>query len=210
MQRIECLRLLAPMVDDNDLVAASLANTTKEWHAVRPKDSNLYEMNMGLSLPVSLGLALALPHRRVISLESDGSMLLMMGNLATLGNVRPSNLTVIVFDNEAYAVTGGLPSATAGGVDLAGVAASCGVPHVAKVTDLAAFAREARAALQSSQCTVIVAKVEKIGYKSTTDMDGPENKYHFVRHVERMEGIRIIHTTRWEDPKDKKVNLRIG
>ena len=114
MTRYECLGILAPFLKDEDLVVTALGWVAGEWHSIRPKESNLYQINMGMCTPLSLGLALVLPHRRVIALESDGSVLLYLGNLTTLANKKPKNLTVVVFDNQCYLATGGLPTATAG------------------------------------------------------------------------------------------------
>ena len=98
MKRLDCLSLLGPLIKDDDLVVTTLGWVAGEWFAVRHKESNLYQINMGMCTPLCLGLALVLPHRRVIAIESDGSVLLNLGAMATLANKRPSNLTVIVFD----------------------------------------------------------------------------------------------------------------
>ncbi len=57
---------------------------------------------MGNALGTGIGLALALRHRKVIVVESDGSLLLALFNLPTLVNLNPSNLVVFVFDNEVF------------------------------------------------------------------------------------------------------------
>ena len=49
-----------------------------------------------------------------------------LGALATIGVQKPANLTVVVIDNERYGETGMQKTHTASGVDLAGVARSCG------------------------------------------------------------------------------------
>ena len=54
-------------------------------------------------------------------------MLMGMGSLATIGVQRPPNLAVIVFDNQRYGETGMQASHTDKGVDLVGVAKSCGI-----------------------------------------------------------------------------------
>ena len=113
---------------------------------MRHKESNLYQINMGMCTPLCLGLALVLPHRRVIAIESDGSVLLNLGAMATLANKRPSNLTVIVFDNQCYMATGGLPTATAGVTDLAAMANGAGIENSCSLSALNEFEREARAA----------------------------------------------------------------
>jgi thiamine pyrophosphate-dependent acetolactate synthase large subunit-like protein len=181
-------------VKDDDLAVTTLGWVAGEWFAVRHKESNLYQVNMGMCTPLCLGLALVLPHRRVIAIESDGSVLLNLGAMTTLANKRPPNLTVVVFDNQCYMATGGLPTATAGVTDLAAMANGAGIEHSYSVSSLNEFEHEARAALQRKGPNYIVAKVEAAGKRMSTDMDGKEGKYRFVRYIERTEGIKIIGT----------------
>ena len=192
MTRYECLKILAPLLKEQDLVVTALGWVAGEWHDVRPAESNLYQINMGMCAPVCLGLALTLPHRRVVGLESDGSTLMYLGNLTTLGNAKPANLTIIVFDNQCYQATGGLPSATAGGTDLAGIAKCAGIQHAHEVRTTAEFEQQADAALERQALSYIVAKIEVAGKRMSTGMDGKESKYHFVRYIEKTEGIKII------------------
>lgn len=194
MTRYECLKVLASLLKDEDLVVTALGWVAGEWHSVRPKESNLYQINMGMCTPLCLGLSLVLPHRRVIALESDGSVLLYLGNLTTLANKRPPNLTVIVFDNQCYLATGGLPTATAGVTDLAGMARAAGVADSYEVRTLEEFEQKSRAALDRIGPSYIVAKVDPSGKRMSTNMDGKESKYRFVRYIERTEGIKIIGT----------------
>src|SRR5919109_3192028 len=144
MNRFECLKILAPLLKEQDLVVTALGWVAGEWHAVRPAESNLYQINMGMCAPVCLGLALTLPHRRVIGLESDGSTLMYLGNLTTLGNKRPPNLTIVVFDNQCYQATGGLPTATAGATNLAAIASAAGIPHAYEAKTLQELEQHAR------------------------------------------------------------------
>lgn len=194
MTRYECLSILAPFLKDEDLVVTALGWVAGEWHSIRPKESNLYQINMGMCTPLSLGLALVLPHRRVIALESDGSVLFYLGNLATLANKKPKNLTVVVFDNQCYLATGGLPTATAGVTDLAAMARAAGIAHSYEVKTAEEFREQAHAALRREGPSYIVAKVDAAGKRMSTNMDGKEAKYRFVRYIEKSEGIRIIGT----------------
>ena len=194
MTRYECLKILAPLLKDEDLVVTTLGWVAGEWHSIRPKESNLYQINMGLCTPLCLGLALVLPRRRVIGLESDGSVLLYLGNITTLANKRPPNLTVIVFDNQCYLATGGLPTATAGPTDLVGLARAAGIGQSYEARSPQEFQDQARAALERQGPSYVVAKVEATGKRISTGMDGRESKYRFVRYIERTEGIKIIGT----------------
>lgn len=96
---------------------------------------------MGGAASIGLGLALAQPKRPVLVLTGDGEMLMGLGSLAAIGVQRPRNLSVVVLDNEHYGETGMQPSHTRFGVDLAGVAKSCGFASASKVTTLAGVAR---------------------------------------------------------------------
>lgn len=192
MTRYECLQILAPLLNERDLVVTALGWVAGEWHSVRPAESNLYQINMGMCAPLCLGLALTLPHRRVIGLESDGSTLMYLGNLTTLGNNRPPNLTLIVFDNQCYQATGGLPTATAGATNLAGIASCAGIEHAYEVRTAQEFEAQVRSALERQGLSYIVAKIEVAGRRMSTGMDGKESKYRFVRYIEKSEGIKII------------------
>ena len=82
---------------------------------------------MGGALSVGLGLALAQPSRRVLVITGDGEMLMGLGSLATVAIQSPSNLAIVVLDNEHYGETGMQTTHTAGNVDLAAVASATGI-----------------------------------------------------------------------------------
>ena len=95
---------------------------------------------MGGAAMCGLGLALAQPDRRVLVLTGDGEMLMGLGSLAAIAAQRPTNLAIVVIDNESYGETGMQPTHTAAQVDLAGVAAATGFATAATVTDEAGLA----------------------------------------------------------------------
>ncbi len=92
---------------------------------------------MGGAVPMGLGLALAQPARRVLVITGDGEMLMGLGSLATVAIQAPSNLAVVVLDNERYGETGMQHTHTAGGVDLEAVAAATGFPVCMTIRDSA-------------------------------------------------------------------------
>ena len=90
MKRYDCLKALASVVREDDLVVTNLGNTMHEWLSVRPSRANLYNMNLGQCTPVALGLALALPHSRVIALDGDGNLLMNLASLADVAYHKPT------------------------------------------------------------------------------------------------------------------------
>jgi sulfopyruvate decarboxylase subunit beta len=195
MNRYDCFEFLVPSMTDQ-LVVGSLSGQRVEWGHLSGHPGNLLVASMGAALGIGIGLALVLPHRKVIVLESDGSLLLSLYNLPTLGNLNPSNLAVFVFDNEVYSGTRiSEPSATAGKTDLASVARSCGVERAITVRDLESFKQEATKALQENVLRFVVCKVDKTtGHRQiqrpTEDLW--EHKYRFVRYLEKTEGKQIF------------------
>lgn len=191
MIRHECLQFLAPLITDQ-LVITSQSGQRIEWSHLSNRDGNLLVGMMGCAIGVGMGLALALPHRKVLVLESDGSVLLSLFNLATLANLNPHNLGIFVFDNEVYSGARiSFPTATAGKTDLEAMARGAGIERSVTVRDIEAFKTEATAALSGNELRFIVCKVEESLLhreipRPTTDL--AENKYRFVRYLEQTEG----------------------
>ena len=195
MNRFECFELLAPLITDQ-LVIASLSGQRVEWSHLSDHQGNLLVGAMGNALGIGLGLAIALPHRKVIALESDGSLLLSLYNLPTLATAGVSNLVVFVFDNQAYSGSRiSHPTATATKTDLEAVARGSGIARCVTVRDLQAFEKEMTAALQESELRFVVCKVdETVRHRQIqrTNVDTFENKYRFVRFIEETEGKPVF------------------
>jgi thiamine pyrophosphate-dependent acetolactate synthase large subunit-like protein len=191
VKRFDLLQKLAAVVKD-ELVVTTLKGTANEWHHLCPKDSNLYYMGIGLVSPVALGLAMALPGRKVISLDSDGSLLLDLSIFATVAHSKAANLIIICFDNGSYESNGGLPTATATAADLAGIARASGVESTV-VRDVDEFQSAVREAFATRGPHFINAKVAPGTMKVPVTMTyGKYNKFTFVRHVELSEGVKIL------------------
>ncbi len=111
-------------------VVASLGNASRELFAQYDTDATFYMLgSMGMPVPFGLGVALS-NTRPVFVLEGDGGCLMNLGALATVARYGPSNLSIVIFDNESYESTGIQLSHTRFGADLAGIARSSGIKHV--------------------------------------------------------------------------------
>jgi thiamine pyrophosphate-dependent acetolactate synthase large subunit-like protein len=136
LERRSAIKTLLAERPDNLFVVPGLGSTTYDVASLGESDHDFHLWGaMGGAAMIGLGLALAQPKLRVAVITGDGEMLMGMGSLATIGVQQPANLAVIVFDNAHYGETGMQASHTGGGVDLIGVAKSCGIPDTLAVTD---------------------------------------------------------------------------
>jgi sulfopyruvate decarboxylase subunit beta len=193
MKRIDCLKAIAGKVGDA-LVVGSAGGATVEWYALHPSEGNFRSRTLGLASSIGLGIALGLPNRKVIVLDGDGSLLMNLCGLPTAAWAAPKNLIHIVFDNTVYESSGSSPTATSGRTDLVAVAKAAGFPRALWAPDVAGFARAVAEALTGNELTFIGVKVEPgivPGIPSPT-IDDTENKYRFMRHIEKLEGKPIF------------------
>ena len=113
MNRFDLTSRLVAKLKNEEAVIGGIGNTNFDLWAAGHRPQNFYMLgSMGLAFPIALGVALAQPNRRVFALEGDGSLLMQLGSLATIGIQQPRNLAVIVFDNGVYGETGMQPSHT--------------------------------------------------------------------------------------------------
>lgn len=194
MKRFDCLKALAPLISDA-LTVSSAGAMTLEWNSLRPSDGNFRVRTLGLCSSIALGMALGLPHRKIVALDGDGSLLMNLCSLATIARMQPKNLVHIVFDNEVYEASGSKKTATAAGTDLVGVARAAGVKNASWANSLDQFGKTIRSALSSGELFFIGAKVttERVEVPPYP-IDEVENKYRFIRHVEKAEKIEILKT----------------
>jgi sulfopyruvate decarboxylase subunit beta len=196
ISRYACMELLGRRLRD-ELVILSLGGAVDEWYNAAPhmRAASLFQQQLGCVSAEAFGLAVGLPHRRVVSLDTDGGLLFNLGILATLGNERPENLFVVVWDNEQYQSIGGPRTHTASGrVDLAAIARGAGIDQAHTVETLEDFDAHCAAGLAAREPYLVVAKTDGIlqpGIRRKHS-DGLEDKYVFVRHVEETEGITIM------------------
>jgi thiamine pyrophosphate-dependent acetolactate synthase large subunit-like protein len=197
MQRIEVIKAMAAVVTADDLLTTSIGQTWDDWWNHKPADNTFFTGILGSVTTTALGLAVSLPHRRIIAIESDGSVLLNTGVMCTLGKERPENLTVVVMDNGIYENIGGPPTHTSANTDLARMAEGAGCLNCVTVRDAPEFDRQFRRMIDDGQMGYLVAKIEpgvrhQWEWEERKPTDGIEDKYRFLRYVEKLENV-VIH-----------------
>ena len=92
-------------------------------------DVALGDPAMGGHAAFALGLALALPQRKVVLFDSEGDVQMGLGILLTVAEQRPANFYHFMLDNECYATTGGQPVPNAKNVAYDVIARGAGYPR---------------------------------------------------------------------------------
>jgi sulfopyruvate decarboxylase subunit beta len=200
VSRLALLKELAAAISDDVLVISSIGNNSGFWGQITEREANLFHATLGMCSPAALGLALALPKRKVVALDSDGNLILNLGVLGTVANENPENLLMLIMDNRNYLGSHkdepGMPTATAGKMNLEDVAKGCGITSACTVQDATAFREKIKTALSSRGPHFICAKIEELDNdrppRTRRLLDPRENKYQFAGYIQKTEGVEIL------------------
>lgn len=157
MRRIEAMAAATQAASKLDmLLICNLGYPGRELYSVLDRPENFYMLgSMGLASSIGLGLALAMPNRRVLSIDGDGAVLMNLGTLATIANHAPSNYQLLIIDNCCYGSTGSQATCTSGKTDLNAIARGAGIED----ESLASSPDELRSSVLRG-CRLTVARVD--------------------------------------------------
>jgi thiamine pyrophosphate-dependent acetolactate synthase large subunit-like protein len=183
MSRLELTRRVLDAAGA-EIVVAGIGNAGFDLFSAGDRPQNFYMLgSMGMAVPIGLGLAIAQPERPVVVLEGEGSVLMNLGGLATVGRQAPENLTIVIWDNGQWQLTGGQLVATSSTCDLAAVARACGIASSSQPPDEEAFTSEVRRALDTPGPHVIVAKIDDAPAPGRHHDDPVQIKLRFMEAI---------------------------
>jgi len=159
IKRDQALIALKQLVTDEIVVA--VYQSCFDWLGINPRDLNYVSTGvMGQASSHGLGLALANPKKNILVFDGDGSLVMNLGSLITIGSVSPVNLFHFVFVNGVYEVNGNHPVPGQGNVDFAAIAKASGYRHAHTFDELATFRNNIETVLSKSGPTLIALHVE--------------------------------------------------
>jgi phosphonopyruvate decarboxylase len=142
------------------LIVTGLGSPSWDCSAAGDSDEYLYSWGgMGLAVPTALGVALSQPSRRVVCVTGDGEMLMGIGSLGVVADQAPSNLGILVLDNESFGETGRQRGLSSGRTDIAAVAKGFGIAKTMTVTEQSAVPELARLLFETPGPVLAVAKI---------------------------------------------------
>jgi len=112
LSREEAISTIISNINDHCCFIATTGKISRELFELQKKNNKLNQNffvvgSMGHASAIAMEIACQKPDLKIILLDGDGSVLMHMGNLATIGFYSPSNLVHIVLDNGSYDSTGG-------------------------------------------------------------------------------------------------------
>ena len=184
LNRADLTKRLVTKLARDEAVVAGIGNTNFDLYAAGHRPQNFYMLgSMGLACPIAFGVALAQPERGVIALEGDGSILMALGCLATIGMVKPRNLTIVIMDNGIYQITGRQKAATASSADIVAIARGAGIANSHWVRDEKHFEELVSRRFDDGGPVLLAAKiVDKPGIAQTV-RDPPLIRNRFMRGI---------------------------
>lgn len=117
MTREQTIDILLDKIKDGVIVTTT-GKASRELFELREKRNESHNRDflnigaMGCVLGIGLGIALN-AKKKIFVLDGDGSALMKMGSLTTVGYYAPKNLVHIILDNKSYDSTGGQPTTSA-------------------------------------------------------------------------------------------------
>ncbi|MBW9221375.1 sulfopyruvate decarboxylase subunit beta [Methanothermococcus sp. SCGC AD-155-M21] len=162
LRRIDAIRILMEYITD-ELIVCNIGFPSRELYHIKDRAENFYMLgSMGLCSSIGLGLALSLDNK-VIAIDGDGSVLMNLGSLSTMGHTQPDNFILYIIDNSAYGSTGNQKTQTET-TSLKDIAKACGIDAI-EVSQEEELRRVIKESLDGNRTKVIVVKVEPYNEK---------------------------------------------
>ena len=159
MNRFDLLKKIEVHLQ-NKLVICNIGIPSQELYKINDKPNYFYMLgSMGLSSSIGLGLSIA-QKKDVISIDGDGSVLMNMNTLSTIGNRAPNNFTLLIIDNGSYGSTGDQRTFTSEKTSLKEVAIASGCKKVIECDGMKTSKELVNAINDKKNSYVIISKVK--------------------------------------------------
>jgi thiamine pyrophosphate-dependent acetolactate synthase large subunit-like protein len=194
MQMRACFEYMASRAGDALLVTSAGHSSGTWWDVTRDSERAFYlTASMSLSSMFAAGIAVGFPGRAVWAFSGDGAFVMNPGMLFVERRLNLPNLKHFLILNRCYGSTEEVDIPFGEHADYAAMARGAGIERVYHFSDLAAFKQNFDEAVLAPGHTFIVLDVERVGGEvRTPPFDGPEVKFRFGRHIEKLTGRQIF------------------
>ncbi|XP_052234542.1 phosphonopyruvate decarboxylase-like isoform X2 [Dreissena polymorpha] len=116
LSREKALQLIIDGLGPKDVIVGTTGMLSRELYEYRVAREDGHERDfltvgsMGHASSIALGIAIQKHNRQIICLDGDGSVIMHMGALATIGQHGPENLKHVIINNGSHDSVGGQPT----------------------------------------------------------------------------------------------------
>ena len=113
LTREYCLGILLKSLPKNSIIVSTTGKTSREIFELRKLNNQPHENDfltigsMGHCSSIALGIAKTNPHLNIFCIDGDGSIIMHMGTLSTIGQELPDNFHHILINNYSHESVGG-------------------------------------------------------------------------------------------------------
>ncbi len=195
MQFREAFEYIASRQSD-ELIVTSAGYASRMWRDITGDSERVFyvEASMSLSTMFAAGMAQGLPDKNVWAFMGDGAFAMNPGCLMVERQLDLPNMTHILVSNRVYGSTFQVPLPFSNHTDYCAVARGFGIERAWSINSIDELKQNFdEAFIQPGYSFVVLEDLilpeEKLTAKS---QDGPEMKFSFGRHIERVTGKEIF------------------
>ena len=188
--REEVIEEIIKSTRKSDIIVSTTGMASRELFELRKKYktkcvADFYTVGgMGHASQIALGLAIKKKSKRIICIDGDGSTIMHMGGLATIGSRKPKNFFHIIINNGVHGSVGG--QKTDGmKIDFKKIAIGCGYQSIYTVNSKKTLKQNMKKFLAANDCAFLEIKVNKVFRKDLgrPDKSPKENKKIFMKEI---------------------------
>ena len=164
LNREEVISLIINNLSDKDIVVSTTGMASRELLEIKKMSPKANFPNfmtiggMGHASQIALGIALKNKKRRVICIDGDGSIIMHMGGMSTIGSIKPSNFMHIVINNGVHGSVGNQPT-DGMKINLKQIARGCGYENVFSSYERKTTNKKIKDILKSNKCSFLEVRV---------------------------------------------------
>lgn len=199
LSREEAIEIIVNSMQSDSVIVSTTGKASRELFEIRERLSQGHDRDfltvgsMGHSSSIALGISLG-NEKKVFCLDGDGAVIMHMGSMAIIGDMKPKNFFHIVLNNESHESVGGQPT-VGGKIDIPTIAKACGYKHTESVSTKNEL-EEAMKRVQTCQGPLLIeVRVRKgarkdLGRPTSTPIENKEAFIGFLRAASNKENAK--------------------
>ncbi|MFW6029187.1 MAG: phosphonopyruvate decarboxylase [Halanaerobiales bacterium] len=174
----------------DEILISTTGKSSREVFEIRQKLSHSHEKDflvvgsMGHASQIALAIANKKPNKNVLCLDGDGSLIMHLGGLATIGFLKPNNFKHIIINNGSHDSVGGQP--TVGfDIDICSIASASGYRYSYQVRSKNELTEKLNLLLKNEGPSLLEVQVRKGARKnlSRPSIGSIERKKLFMKYI---------------------------